>query len=115
MFNDELILVSRKPSAQRGPRGQVLYTEDKHAVLCEVFPVSRDEYFKGGEIGINPEFEFKVNPIEYNGEKVIEYGGRRFNIYRIYKAGPDTLELYAEYLPGMNDGSNDNGGAQNDS
>lgn len=107
MFDDELKLVSRTPTKNRGPRGQVLYTEEKRAVMCEVFPVSRDEYFRGAENGINPEFEFKINPIEYNGEKIAEYDGRRFSIYRIYKASPDTLELYAEFVPGLNGGSPD--------
>ena len=107
MYNDVLTLISRTPTKNRGPRAQVIYTETKHDTVCEVLPVSRDEYFRGAQVGINPEHEFKVNPIEYNNEKIVEYRGRRFSIYRIYEASPDELELYCEYVPGLNGGAND--------
>ena len=100
MYDNELKLISRSP-AWRDRRGQVIYSETSRATLCEVVPISRDEYFRGAENGINAEFEFKINPIEYNHEKIVEFEGRRYSIYRTYQAGSDTLELYAEFVPGV--------------
>lgn len=103
MYDNEITLVSRSPSG-RDPRGQVIYTETTATILCEVVPLSRDEYFRGAQIGLNAEFEFRINPCEYNGEKIVEFEGRRFSIYRTYQSAPDTLEIYAEYTPGANGG-----------
>ena len=72
MYDNELKLISRSP-AGRDRRGQVIYSETSRATLCEVVPISRDEYFRGAENGINAEFEFKINPIEYNHEKIVEF------------------------------------------
>lgn len=106
MFDSEIKLISRTPTG-RDNRGQVIYSEQAGTVLCEAVPVSRDEYFKGAEIGINPEYLFKINPCEYAGETIIEFEGRRFSIYRKYRTGPDELELYAEYTTGINGGPSD--------
>lgn len=108
MYDNELKFVNRTPTG-RDARGQVIYTEEIRAALCEVVPISRDEYFRGAEVGINAEFMFKVNPCEYDREKVIEFEGRRYSIYRTYQTSPDELEMYAEFVPGLN------GGARNDS
>ena len=106
MFDSNLTLISRTPTNDRGPRGQLLYTEEKHDTVCEVVPVSRDEYFRGAINGIACEHEFKINPIEYNNEKFVEYEGKRYSIYRTYQASPDELELYVEFVPGINGGVN---------
>lgn len=104
MFDETIVLISRTPTAARDPRGQIIYSETRAATLCEVVPVSRSEFFNGAQSGINPEYEFRINPIEYNGEKIVEYKGRRFSIYRTYQTDADTLEIYAEYVTGLNGG-----------
>lgn len=106
MFDNEIKLINRTP-AGRDRRGQVIYNETSRATLCEVVPVSRDEYFRGSENGISPEFEFKINPIEYNREKIVEFEGRRYSIYRTYQTSPDELEIYAEFVPGLSSGGSD--------
>ena len=108
MYDNEIKLISRTP-AGRDNRGQVIYDEEIRAALCEVVPISRDEYFRGAEVGINAEYMFRINPCEYNREKLLEFENRRYSIYRIYQTSPDTLEIYAEFVPGLN------GGGHNDS
>jgi hypothetical protein len=39
---------------------------------------------------------------DYNGERIVEYKGERFSIYRTYHAKTDTIELYAERKGGTN-------------
>jgi SPP1 family predicted phage head-tail adaptor len=107
MFDNELKLISRTPTTMRDSRGQVIYTEKSETALCEVVPIARDEFFNGAQVGLNPEYEFKINPIEYSGQKILEFEGRRFSIYRTYQPAPDTLELYAEYTVGLNGGEDD--------
>lgn len=107
MYDNEIKLITRTPRG-RDKRGQVIYSEKSRATLCEVVPITRDEYFRGAENGIGAEYEFKVNPIEYNHEKIVEYEGRRYSIYRTYQPTADTLELYVEFVPGVAVGG-DNG------
>jgi len=106
MSDNVIKLISRSPSG-RDRRGQIIYTETAATTLCEVVPLSRDEFFNGAQVGINAEIEFKINPAEYGGQKVVEYQGRRYSVYRSYEASPDELELYTEYVTGLNGGAND--------
>ena len=104
MYDNELKLIKRTPTTARGPRAQVIYTETSRATFCEVVPISRDEFFRGAQSGIQAEYEFKINPIEYNNEKIVEFEGLRYSIYRTYQPSPDELELYAEFVPGVASG-----------
>lgn len=89
-------------------------------VLCRVSTVGGNEFHNAGRNGINPEFVFIVNAVEYNGETLVEYRGQRYSIYRTYRVpdsgsglqqsgmrsqydyGPDYIKLYAERKGGSN-------------
>ena len=89
-------------------------------VLCRVSTVGGNEFHNAGRNGINPEFVFVINAVEYNGETLVEYRGQRYSIYRTYQVpdsgsglqksgmrsqydyGPDYIKLYAERKGGSN-------------
>lgn len=71
-------------------------------VFCQVNSVSRSEFFEAGRNGLNPEYEFTMFAGDYNGEKVVEYNGETYAVYRTYHARTDTLELYVERKGGTN-------------
>lgn len=77
-------------------------TETKREVFCRVGPVSRQEFFEGGRIGLNPQFQITMFADDYEGEKVAEYNGKRFGIYRTYPSKTDEIELYLERKGGTN-------------
>jgi hypothetical protein len=77
-------------------------TETKHDVFCNVGSVTRAEFFEGGRNGLNPAYVFTMFFGDYNGERIVEYKGERFSIYRTYHARTDTIELYAERKGGTN-------------
>lgn len=77
-------------------------TESKRQVFCQCDSVSRDEFFNGGRNGLNPEYRFTMFGPDYDGEKVVEYKGKRYGVYRTYMARTDTLELYVERKGGTN-------------
>ena len=72
-------------------------------VFCQVNSVSRAEFFEAGRNGLNPEYEFTMFADDYNGEKVVEYKGETYAVYRTYHARTDTIELYVERRGGTND------------
>ena len=76
--------------------------ETKRKVFCDVQSVTASEFFQGGRSGLNPEYRFTVFGPDYQDETIVEYGGKRYGIYRTYKARTDLLELYAERKGGTN-------------
>ena len=75
-------------------------TETPKKVYANVKSVTRAEFFDGGRNGLNPEFVFGVFFGDYSGEKILEYNGTRYTVYRTYQLRNDTLELYAERREG---------------
>jgi hypothetical protein len=48
---------------------------------------------------------FRVFFADYEGERLLEYNGKRYGIYRTYNNGSDEVELYAERKGGTNGGN----------
>lgn len=76
--------------------------EARHDVFCNVGSVTRAEFFEGGRNGLNPQYVFTMFFGDYNNERIVEYKGERYSIYRTYHARTDTIELYAERKGGTN-------------
>lgn len=87
------------------------YAEDAYGVLqptptrskvyANVTSVSASEWFEGGRNGLNPEYRVRMFKYDYNGEEVLEIGGKQYAIYRHYEDRNDTLELYCERRKGQ--------------
>lgn len=88
------------------------YTQDKRGVwrknptprgvFVQMKSVTRTEFFDGGRNGLNPAYQFTIFNADYNGEKVIEYNGEQYGVYRTYVANTDYIELYVERKGGLN-------------
>lgn len=74
-------------------------------VYAQVQSVTRAEFFDAGRNGLNPEFEFTMFFGDYEGEKLVEYNGNTYAVYRTYQGRNDTIELYVERKGGTNGGS----------
>ncbi|HAB93181.1 MAG TPA: hypothetical protein DCF49_00200 [Lachnospiraceae bacterium] len=75
-------------------------TEAEHPAYANVRSVTRAEFFEGGRNGLNPELEFTVFFGDYSGERIVEYNGIRYTVYRTYQGRNDTIELYTERREG---------------
>lgn len=76
--------------------GVMIPTTTKTQVFADVTSVTSTEWFEGGRNGLNPEYRMRIFAPEYNGEKIIEYNGIQYTIYRTYTARNDILELYVQ-------------------
>lgn len=104
--------------------GYPIASETFYETFAKVRSVTQTEFFSAGKNGITPDFSFVVNDAEYQGQRLLEYEGKRYGIYRTYQPNNDTVELYAEYKSGITDyvpkeanGNGDNdqsGSASND-
>lgn len=79
----------------------------KRKVFVNVSSVSGAEWFEGGRNGLNPQYRFTMFQFDYLGERVIEYNGVKYTVYRTYNKSVDEIELYTELRKG-NDGKTEN-------
>ena len=76
--------------------GVIVTSETKTSYVGNFASVSAKEFFRGGELGIKPEFIIKLWEKEYNGEVHIEVNGQRYIIYRSYVTDEGRVELYCQ-------------------
>lgn len=77
-------------------------TYNRRKVYCDVRSVTANEFFEGGRNGLNPEFQFTVFAPDYEGERIVEFNGQTYAVYRTYLERTDTLELYVQREGGTN-------------
>ena len=83
--------------------GYPIASETFYETFAKVRSVTQTEFFSAGKNGITPDFSFVVNDAEYHGQRLLEYEGKRYGIYRTYQPNNDTVELYAGYKSGVTD------------
>lgn len=76
-------------------------TDTAREVVVEVRSVTQSEYFAGRQGGLAPDLAFLLSVFDYQGEKVIEYDGKKYAIYRTYEADDNYVELYAQIEGGI--------------
>ena len=92
---DGEITLIKKTATGRDARGFPVYGEARRLILAKVESAPQSEYFQAGQVGIQSEYVFIINPIEYQGERLAEYQGEQYRIYRRYHRDMDELEIYA--------------------
>lgn len=77
-------------------------SEMRLEIMVTVESVSRREWMEAGRNGLSPEFVAKTAAINYSGEKVVEYEGIRYAVYRTYNPPEsDEIELYLQKKVGV--------------
>lgn len=76
-------------------------TTTSRTVFCSTKSVSRADFYKAGQIGLALDFVFVTDPVNYEGETILEYEGVRYDITRVYQSSLNTLEIYAGHKVGV--------------
>lgn len=80
--DDVLTLVGENPQAH-GVFGT--YTELRTECFCKVQSVGRAEFWRGLSNGLEPTLIFTLSEYaDYNGEKIVEYHGKRMRVIRTF-------------------------------
>lgn len=82
-------------------RGMPVTTEKRRDIFVNVRSVSMSEFFEAGQTGLQPQYQFTMFGPDYEGEKIVEYKGVRYAVYRTYRKSTDSLELYVESRAGV--------------
>lgn len=75
--------------------------ESKRMAYCNARSITRTELFEAGQNGHRAAWMFEMFSYDYQGEELVEFNGRKYGIYRTYRAANDTMELYAEEKGGI--------------
>lgn len=81
--------------------GEWIASETRRKVYANVKSVTATEFFSAGQIGLSPEYRFTMFGPDYAGERIVEYNGVRYAVYRVYQATTDTMELYVQKEVGV--------------
>lgn len=84
--------------------GQFVTTETQRQVYCDVRSITKTEWFDAGKDGMQPAYVFVMFAPDYQGEKIIEYNGNRYGVYRTYLGRNEQIEIYVEEKGGINGG-----------
>lgn len=93
-FSARMAALTRKPFSDIGVQ---IATETTTQVWARLQSATRAEFYSAGQNGLQPSL-VAVTPIaNYAGQKLAEWRGTRYSIYRTYFAtGSDEIELYLE-------------------
>lgn len=68
-------------------------------VMAQIKSAGADEWFEGGRNGLNPEYTFIINRLEYNSEETVIFNDVKYSVYRTYIKG-DRIELHCQKRKG---------------
>jgi len=94
MYNHELTLISEETVYDE--YGIPKKETKKTNVLCKVQSVGRNEFYGAATTGLKPEVVFIIHDYEYNGEKEVEFEGKKYRVIRTYSTDFEEIELTCE-------------------
>lgn len=87
----ELIKMSFKKDEQKN----IIPVESAREVICDETSTQNREWHQAKMGGLSPSFTLKTARINYEGENILRYNGKKYSIYRTFVVG-DDIELYCE-------------------
>ena len=98
MKYDTIQLISQ--TSAKNAYGVEVKTETRQQAFCTVKSITQTEFFSAKQSGLKPQKVFVIFAPEYKGQKLLEYNGAVYSIYRTYAPDNASLELYAEERAG---------------
>ena len=94
MRRDTLIYLIRENTA-KNKIGDVVKVGPpiRRSILSERKSVRQSEFYQAAATDFKPEIVFEIWPHEYDDEKILEYKGKRYKIFRSFEPDFKTLEL----------------------
>lgn len=94
-FTDRITLVTEAVTGSDDDGYDVKGTPTRREIWCAfVEGVSRAEYYEAMKAGVRLSATVEIWEDDYQGERLLEYESRKFQIGRIWPTGRGTLQLY---------------------
>lgn len=83
VHTDVITLISQTKTVDE--YGDLVTTETSREVFAERRSVGMKEFYQAQAVGLQPEIVFVLSDyLDYQNERYVEYGGRRYNVIRTY-------------------------------
>lgn len=93
-WSDEAKLVSYSGGGQDSDGFPIDLVREEKPVFCDMQSVKETEFFRAAENGVNALYTAVIHSYEYSGEKIVEYQGVEYSVYRSYeKKDKEVVEL----------------------
>lgn len=93
-WSDVVNLISYSGGGQDSDGFPVDKKRESRTVFCDMQSVKETEFFRAAEHGVNALYTAVIHSFEYAGEKIVEYNGVDYSVYRSYeKKDKEVIEL----------------------
>lgn len=86
-------LIRQETARETDDYGSPILHEETREIFATVNAVKRSEFYSGMAAGLKPEITFECYAFEYAGEKIVEHGGKRYSVIRVYPVNGERLEI----------------------
>ena len=97
MFNHDLTLIREISTGERDKDDNLITTERRRTILCAERAISRNEFYSAAQAGLEVSANVLVNPIEYQGEEIVEFKNKTYSVIKtyhpVYFNGKKLLEI----------------------
>lgn len=99
-MDDEALLVAE--TYRQNEIGVMESARVVRPVLVTVQSVSRTEFYRAGQAGLQPSMVLTTPSVNYDGEEEVILRGKRYAVYRTYQPpDSDYIELYLQPKAGV--------------
>lgn len=89
----EINLISQIVTDESDEYGKPIITQTSRTIYATENAVKRNEFYQAQAIGLTPQITFECFAFEYNGEKTVEYGDKKYNVIRTYPLSGERIEI----------------------
>ena len=75
--------------------------KEKRQIYVSVKNAGQSEWYQANQSGLRAGYTFTCFAPDYNGEEIVEYKDKLYEIYRTYQLQDDLLELHTKVIKGL--------------
>lgn len=95
-YDHELILIKPGRVEQDDIGNEIIVDPVRLPILCGKKSIGRNEYYNAATAGMRPEIVFVIHGYEYDGQTLVEFEEKQYNVVRTYQVDFEELELTCE-------------------
>lgn len=99
-FRPDTVIELVADTADENVLGNTISKEIKREVYAEKKSIRQSEFYQAAATGLKPEIMFEMWAAEYQNEKALYYGARKYEIMRVYDKKDVTIEIVCAGIVG---------------
>ena len=91
LFNEILYLIKQDEETQNNEGFPIPGEETSREVFANEKSIRGNEFYMASQSGYALEVMFEVHPLDYEGEKLVEYESKRYKVVRTFERKQDEI------------------------